>query len=237
MGVAITCPRCGGTVRAPDLMHSVWRCDVDGAIAPLHVPRNIDAQIVEAARNHLLLARERASDRSRKSGHSGAEIRSVPMWCPWPLPAGWTMNGVGWAGDDRNGFRGTVVACSGPGPVESGPADVLLVAEEPGTGLGARFAGIPGVDPGDLLTGEVRDTAAHARVRADGWPAPLWVVNSPRDRSVYVGEARGIWLYVISWPAPAGFVLAEGLVLHDLVDSVPSGLGFGAPSPYLHGRA
>lgn len=221
MGVAITCPRCGGAVRPPDLMHSVWRCDVDGAVVPLHVPRRIDASILEAA-----LARVRAH----------AEL-SLPVWCPWPLPTGWTLTGVGWVADDRSGPRATVVACSGPGPVERGPADVLLVAEEPGIGLGARLAGIPGPDPGTSLTEEVAGTAAHARVRADGRPTPLWLVDSPPDRSAYVGEARGLWLYVVSWPAAAGFVLAEDLVFHDLCESVPPQLEFGAPCPYLHGKA
>lgn len=221
MGVAITCPRCGGAVRPPDLMNSVWRCDVDGAVLPLHVPRHIDAQILESARGHL-------------RPHGGAQ--PVPLWCPWPLPTGWTVTGVGWVGDDRSGVKGSVVASSGPRPVEDGPADLLLIAEEPGVGAGARFAGIPGVDPGALLTDELRDTAAHARVRADGWPTPLWVIDSPRDRSAYVGEARGLWLYAVTWPAAAGFMLAEDLVLHDLGDSVPATLGFGAPSPYLHGE-
>ncbi len=220
MGVAITCPRCGGDVRPPDLMHSTWRCDKDGAIVPLHVPRRIDGQILDAIRARALASGD----------------RTVPLWCPWPLPTGWTLTGVGWAGDDRSGVKATVVACSGPGPVEHGPADVLLIAEEPGTGLGARFAGIVGPDPGASLVEEARDTAAHARVRAAGWPTPLWVVDAPEDRSAYVGEARGLWLYIVSWPAAAGFVLAEDLMLHDLGESVPQQLGFGAPSPYLHGK-
>jgi hypothetical protein len=153
------------------------------------------------------------------------------------MPQGWTVSGSGWVGDDGHGVRATVTACSGPGPVEYGPADLLLIAEEPGTGLGARFAGLRGPDPGTGLTDELRDTAPHAWVKASGRPAPLWVVDSPPDRSAYVGEARGLWLYMVSWPAAAGFVLAEDLLLHDLCDSVPLQLGFGAPSPYLHGGA
>ncbi len=46
---------------------------------------------------------------------------------------------------------------------------------------------------------------------------------------MYVGEARAMWLYAIAWPAPAGYLLADGIVLHDLVDSLPSELVFGAP--------
>jgi hypothetical protein len=35
----------------------------------------------------------------------------------------------------------------------------------------------------------------------------------------------------------AGYFLAEHVVLHDLSDGVPPELVYGAPSPYLHGRA
>jgi hypothetical protein len=57
------------------------------------------------------------------------------------------------------------------------------------------------------------------------------------DRSAYVGEAKGVWLYAITWPASAGYLLAEDLVLHDLAEWMPGELVFGAPSPYLHGAA
>jgi hypothetical protein len=147
------------------------------------------------------------------------------------------VTGVGWVGDDRSGVRGTAVACSGPSPLEDGPADVVLIAEEPGVGLGTRFAGVPGSDPGAFFEGDPSSTGAHARVRAAGWPTALWMVKSPEDRCAYVGEARGMWLYIVTWPAGAGYVLAEDLALHDLTESVPSQLVYGAPSPYLHGRA
>ncbi len=58
----------------------------------------------------------------------------------------------------------------------------------------------------------------------------MWAVPSGVDRSVYIGEARAMWLYVIAWPAPAGYFLADGIALHDLVDTQPSELVFGAPS-------
>ena len=41
------------------------------------------------------------------------------------------------------------------------------------------------------------------------------------DRSAYVGEAKGLWLYVISWPATAGYLLAEDLEEDDqLADNI-----------------
>jgi hypothetical protein len=226
MGVAVSCPRCGGSLRPPDLMHSDWRCDEDGSVLPMHVTEHIGPEIVESARHRIAAAAQRTSDH-----------RVTPMWCPWPLLTGWTLTGVAWVGDDRSGVRATAVVCSGPGPVEHGPADMMIVAEEPGVGLGTRFAGIPGSDPGPFFDGDLFSTTAHAKVRAAGWPTPLWMLKSAEDRCAYVGEARGMWLYVVAWPAAAGYLLAEDLLLHDLVEDMPSQLVYGAPSPYLHGRA
>ena len=49
MGVVVTCPRCGGQVRPPDLMNSDWRCDIDGPVLPFHVAHHINSQILESA--------------------------------------------------------------------------------------------------------------------------------------------------------------------------------------------
>jgi hypothetical protein len=223
MGIAVTCPRCGGPVRPPDLMNSDWRCDADGPVLPLHVVEHINAQILEAA-----IARVQA--------HRAGDV-TTPLWSLWPLPPGWMVTGVGWAGDDRSGVRATALACSGPAPINNGPADLVLVAEEPGVGLGARFAGIPGPDPGPFLEGACDGAPAHAKVRAAGWPTALWSVKSADDRSAYVGEAMGMWLYAVAWPAPTGYLVAEDLSLCNLVDQMPGELVFGAPSPYLHGAA
>jgi hypothetical protein len=206
-------------VRAPDLMHSEWRCDDCGPVPPLHVAEHIGLEILQTALDRL-----------------GAGPTAVPLWCPWPLPSGWTVTGVGWAGDDRTGVRATAVACSGPAPLGGGPADLVLIAEEPGVGLGNRFAGMPGIDPGPFL-GELMETTAHAKIKAGGHPTPLWAIESMDDRSAYAGEAKGRWLFAIAWPATAGYLLAENLMLHDLSQWIPPELIFGAPSPYLHGRA
>ncbi|WP_306892542.1 DUF6758 family protein [Spirilliplanes yamanashiensis] len=223
MGVTVSCPRCGAEVRPPDLMHSAWRCMDCGEVPPLHVPQHIGPEIVASA-----------------VGQGAGSLERPPVWCPWPLPPGWTVTGIGWAGDDRTGVRGTVVACSGPGPLGDGPADVVLVAEQPGVGLGNRMAGIPGLDPGALLAESMGSSGTHAgphaKVRAGGHPTPLWCVKSPADRSAYVSEARGMWLYAVAWPASAGYILADTVDLHDLSEWVPPELVYGAPSPYLHGR-
>jgi hypothetical protein len=210
----VQCPRCIGGVRPPDLSSSEWRCDSCGEVDPFFVAVRISADILSAAR-----------DRVRDD---------LPLWCLWPLLPGWTVTGVGWVGDDRVRPRATAVACSGPAPLGDGPADLVLVAERPGTGLGAGLAGVAGPDPGPLLT----DTPwPAAKVRAAGHPTPLWCVPSRDDRSAYAGEAKGLWLYAIVWPAAAGYLLADQVFLQDLADRLPSELVFGAPSPYLCGVA
>lgn len=217
MGVAVSCSRCGGAVRTPDLMHSEWRCDDCGPVAPLHVPHHIGPEVLE-----------------RAAAEAAGALRPVPLWCPWPLLAGWTVTGVGWAGDERSGVRATALALSAPSPLSGGPADVVLVAEEPGVGLGTRFAGVPGPDPGPFL-GDAEDTMAHAKIKVGGHPTPLWSIKTGDDRCAFVGEARGLWLYAVTWPAAAGYLLAEDVVLRDATEWMPAELVYGAPSPYLHG--
>lgn len=225
VGVTVSCPRCGAQVRPPDLMHSDWRCDDCGDVAPFRVAQHINRDIVESVLRH----------------QPAPTVDHMPLWCPWPLPPGWMVTGVGWAGDDRAGVRATALACSGPDPLGGGPADVVLIAEQPGVGLGTRFGGIPGIDPGHLVAECLEDRSGHggphAKIKAGGHRIPLWSVKSPADRSAYVSEAKGMWLYAVAWPASAGYLLAEQLELHDLSDGVPAELVFGAPSPYLHGRA
>src|SRR5437879_277644 len=141
-----SCPRCGGSLRAPGLISSSWECALHGAVYPVQPPVQPSVDAIEAVVR-------------------GSE---VPAWLPWPLPAGWVVSGIAGAGDERSGTRATVVACSGPAPL-GGPGELFLVAEEPGVGLGARYAGLSGPDPG--MIGE--STAAHAKVHAARHPTPL----------------------------------------------------------------
>ena len=212
----VSCPRCGGEVRAPSLMHADWRCDMCGPVDPLQVFEHISADVLAS-----VCARVLRTD------------RQVPVWCPWPLLPNWTVTGAAWAGDDRSGPRATAVALSGPAPLADGPADLVFVAEEPGVGLGSSLAGIVGPDPGLGFPDAVGSTHADAKVKAAGHPTPLWAIKSPEDRSAYVGEAKGMWLYAVTWPASAGYLLAEEILLLDLVDSLPAELVFGAPSRRL----
>ncbi|MCM2576184.1 DUF6758 family protein [Streptomyces meridianus] len=186
-----SCPKCGGRVRAPGLFSDFWQCSVHGPVHPLQpvVPPSVEAVGVVAKR------------------------AKVPVWMPWPLPVGWLFTGIASAGDDRNGGRATAVACSGPGPL-GGMGELVLVAEELGVGLGARYAGIPGPDPGSRMN---VGKPPHTKVLAAGRPTPLWLVEgTPSDRAVFAGEARGLWLWAVVWPEQSGMLLYDELVLTDL---------------------
>jgi hypothetical protein len=153
----------------------------------------------------------------------------VPVWAPHGLPHGWVCSGVAHAGDERTGACATVSCWSGPSPL-GGAAELMIVAEEPGVGLGARHAGLPEADPGaefDLGTPD-------ARLLAAAHPTALWSVSSADDRAVFVGEAKALWLWVIVWPASAGVLMYDEVSLSDLRDrSVELDLDFGAVSPRL----
>lgn len=202
-----SCPRCGQTVRTPGLMSSSWDCPLHGPVAPLHTyPRMTSELLGQAVRR-----------------------ANVPVWCPLPLLPGWTVTGLALAGDDRTGASATAVALSGPSPL-GGPADLVLVAEEPGVGLGARTAGTAWLDPG-----RAPDGAPDAKLEASGHDTPLWRSDSAEDRCALVGEASGVWLWVVLWPPAAELLLLEDVELHDLRAEVHAGpdLPFGAPTTRL----
>jgi hypothetical protein len=123
------------------------------------------------------------------------------------------------------------VAVSGPNPV-GGPADMIVVAEEPGVGLGAGLAGLDGVDPGDGFACSP-STATAIFGKHD---FPLWPVDSP-GRAVFAGEVKGLWLWLVLWPDTAGVLLVEPISLRDLRDRWQDlDLPFGAASPRLPAR-
>lgn len=184
----------------------VWHCDLHGVVHPVQPILPPGPGVLSS-----VVARSQ-----------------VPLWLPWPMPHHWALGGVAYAGDHHSGARSTVVAAGGPSPF-GGDCDLMLIAEEMGVGLGARFAGLPGPDPGPIF----EDTAAHAKVYAAGRPTPMWSVPDTGDRAVFVGEARGMWIWLILWPAIAGALLYEDLVLTDLRDAGGelASLPYGSLSP------
>ena len=214
----LRCPRCLRAAQPPGLRNSRHTCAEHGAVAPLHaaVPVSSGAAAGIAARSQ------------------------VPVWVPWPLPKAWLVTGLQVAGDDHSGWLATVVALSGPNPLATSGhamprgADLLVVAEQPAMGLGARLAGIADVDPGPALDRALSASGPHAVVHAAGHSVPLWSVPGQADRAVYVGEAASVWLWLIALPAEAGAMTLEDLRLVDLrAPDHPLDLPTGAPSSHL----
>jgi hypothetical protein len=193
-------------VRAPTAWSSAWRCDLHGEIHPL-----APARLPNTDGLHALVSQSR-----------------VPVLLPWPLPAGWLVSGFTGAGDERTGGRGSALALSGPNPL-GGLAELLIVAEEPGVGLGAGLAGLPGPDPGDGFAARQPSAAVEVARHV----VPLWLVESD-GKAVFAGELDGIWLWLVLWPDTAGTLLFEPLPLRDLRHPEHAlDVPFGALSPRL----
>lgn len=196
MALTVGCPRCPVPV-ARVLGDEGWSCPEHGVVSPLWRPA--EASYDDFAQ-HLL-------------GSAG-----FPTYLPWPLRPGWRVTdfaSVGGPGD----ARATMTCCSGTSTLD-GPVDVLVVSEEPGTGLGARIAGTAGPDPGDQVDGP-----PQVRVRIEHQAVPLWSVTTTGtsmewDRFVVAGEAFGRWFWMVVQPASAVLLLRDDWTLRDV-----SGLG------------
>lgn len=174
---------------APGAYDSAWRCGEHGQTLPLSIFERVDG----AAINHI---------------RDNAE---VPLWLPDPMPAGWLLCGLAAVGDSRSRLRATVAACRGPAPL-GGHGEWLIIAEEPGIGLGAGYTG------GSLSPSpQGDDSPPAAKIGVRGHPMPLWTVPGTRaDRSAYVGEAAGVWFWLVSFPADAGYAVLEDLLVTDV---------------------
>jgi hypothetical protein len=203
MSVSPICPRCGEElVVRPGSTAQAW-CHLHGAVTPLHWT--------------TLLAHDAISAVTTDA--------RVPAWVPDPMPPGWSVTGLAWGGEP--GARAIVVNCAGPAPL-GGAAELVLVAEEPGMGVGCGYAGLVGPDPGDVISGP-----SSADVKAAGQRAPLWAVPTDHGRAAFVGEAYGVWLWLVMWPASTAWLLAEQLELLDLRERLYPDLPLGPPSEHL----
>jgi hypothetical protein len=153
----------------------------------------------------------------------------VALWMPDPLPRGWVCSGFAYAGDERSGACATATALTGPSPL-GGAAELLIVAEEPGVGLGSRHAGLAEPDPGAGFDAGPPD----AKVFAASHPTAMWSVPAEADRAVFVGEAMGSWLWAVVWPAAAGVLMYDDMTFTDLRDALGDlDLDFGSISDRL----
>ncbi|GLY14793.1 hypothetical protein LWF15_05340 [Kineosporia rhizophila] len=192
-----TCPRCGAVAREPGEHTASWTCEEHGPVVPVG-PAQAPTQ---------KLIRQVALD------------SLVPVWMPRPLPQGWEVTGLQWAGAGAGGTVACVVAVSGPHPLpevgdEEPTVDLMFVAEQPGIGLGAHLAGLRGVDPGPMLADKAAHDPAEIKLEADDHEVPLWSV--PVDGGLaYVGEASGVWLWLLAWPSSAALALLNRFCLVD----------------------
>lgn len=209
MSLVADCPRCPIPVAQTGADRG-WACPEHGPVTPLWRPVRCgdpdDPASPQAATYDDFLEHLR---------HGG----SFPTYLPWPLSPGWRITDFGVVAD-RDGAVATTTCCSGTSELD-GHVDVLVVVEEPGTGLGSRLAGISRDDPGTDLSG----ASPAVRVRIASSTVPLWPVSTSGvdgewDRSVMVGEAHGRWLWLAMRPASALLLLRDDWILRDV-----SGLG------------
>ena len=211
MSLTAGCVRCSAPVLEVSGTPGVrWTCPEHGATRALWRPPEAT---YDAFAQHL------------------AATPGFPTYLPWPMSPGWSVTDFAAVGDPPDRATATLTCCSGTSELD-GPVDVLVVAEEPGTGLGARCAGTRHDDPG------VGDGPPAVKVRIESLQVSLWPVTTSGqpgewDRSVVVGEAHGRWLWIVMRPASAMLLLADEWILRDV-----SGLGpplvempFGGPPP------
>lgn len=209
MSLTPGCPRCATPIaRAGD----GWSCPGHGVVPALWRPPEAS---YDAFADHL-----RASE-------------GFPTLAPWPLGPGWSVTDFAAVGDEPGATRATMTCTSGTSELD-GPVDLIVVSEEPGTGLGARIAGTVHDDPGV----EISEGPPLLKVRLGNQPVPLWAVSTSGasrewDRSVLAGEAAGRWLWLVLRPASAVLMLGEDWILRDISAMGPQLLEapFGGPAP------
>jgi hypothetical protein len=142
----------------------------------------------------------------------GGEINALadPLWTPWPVPFGWTFGGFAHAAPRDGAGSATVASWNGTDPFGD-PAEIVLVCEEAGAGVGSHFAGMTQSYPSK----GVGEGPPHAKFGVDGRPVPLWSVESEPDRAAYAGEAAGRWLWVIVHPAESAAIVVQPMQLVD----------------------
>jgi len=205
VALAPGCPRCPTPVTPTPA--GGWACPTHGEVAPLW-------RAGETSYDDFVVHLELAGD--------------VPTYLPWPLSPGWQVTDFGTVSG-----AATFTCVTGPTD-DDGPVDLIVVTEEPGTGVGARCAGTLGDDPGP----ELGDGPPASKVRLPGqsvslWPVSVWENGDDWDRTVLAGEGDGRWLWLVIRPASALLLLREPWPLRDVSGLGPAllELPFGGPAP------
>jgi hypothetical protein len=178
----------------------VWRCLDHGRITPLWRPATAG---YEEFAEHLKCC------------------GSMPTLMPWPLTPGWAVTDFGCVAMPDGIAKASFITCAGPSELD-GVVELTVVSEEPGVGLGSRCAHLNRTDPG----GEIGDGPPHVKVRIGGHPIAMWSVltnetDTAFDRSVFVGEAHGRWLWMVLRPASAALLLKDEWILCNLAELGP----------------
>lgn len=214
-GFRVECPRC--PVPIAEAEDGEWSCPEHGLVFPLRRPSSVS---YDAFGIHLRAA------------------EGFPTYLPWPLGPGWSVSDFA-AVTAPSGARATLTCVSGTSQLD-GAVEVMVISEEPGTGFGARVAGLVGGDGGERLDPgqEVGEGPPPVRVRVGPRPVGMWPVSvsgSPGewDRSVLAGEADGRWLWLVLRPASAFLLLRDDWILRDVASSGPEliALPFGGRAP------
>ncbi len=213
--VRVECPRCPMPVA--ETGDGRWSCPDHGVVVPLW---RTGESSYDAFARHL------------------GRVDSFPTYLPWPLGPGWSVSDFAAVAPTEGAAHATMTCVSGTSQLD-GPVDVMVVSEEPGTGFGARIAGLAAAGGAELLDpGHEIDGPAPVRVRVDQYPVGLWPVSissSPGewDRSVLAGEAGGRWLWLVLRPASAILLLRDDWILRDVSATGPQlvALPFGGAAP------
>ncbi len=197
MRLAAGCPRCSLPVTE---WEGTFSCAEHGPTPPLWRPREVSYE----AFGDLLRA-----------------APSFPTYLPWPMSPGWAVSDFAVVAETPETARGSMTVCSGASELD-GQVDVFVIAEEPGTGLGSRCAGVSTADPGHLLG----DGPPAVKVRIGSVSVPLWLISTSEavddvERAVVVGEAGGRWLWLVLRPASAILLLRDDWILTDVSELGP----------------
>src|SRR4051812_5884031 len=191
MTLTVGCPRCATPVAQTG---ERWSCPDHGEIPPLWRPEEASyAAFVE---------------------HLGTTAR-FPTYLPWPLSPGWRVTDFAAVGTvDQS--RAAMTCVSGTSALD-GPVDVLVVNEEPATGLGARIAGTLHDDPGTEVRGG--PPAVKSRIGSQGvrlWPVRPSAASGEWARSGVAGAGHGRCPWMVLRPASAVLLLRDDWILRDV---------------------
>ncbi|MGN6162460.1 MAG: DUF6758 family protein [Marmoricola sp.] len=211
MPLLLSCPRCARDVKVSSKAKrgshlGTVECPVHGIQTPLARPHAVD---IEGLREVSELLPERS------------------IYLPWPMSPGWAIADFGCvAGTDSATFSVTIGST-----VPDGRVEVSVISEDPGVGVGARCAGLAGVDPGRHLGVDVGGERPAAYVRIDSGAVAWWIMLSLvavadlLETTAFAGEADGRWLWVVIRPASAALLMRDDWLLTDISGISEDALG------------